>query len=233
MSAFLVPVSARPDSGRPHPTRSADPSRGVETYTPAMDRKDKTVAAARSGDSAAFETLFGRTLPRLVAFIRAHAGGIVADRDSATDLAQSVCREALEDLGGFDYRGEEEFRRWLFKRATRKIHSRHRWLLRERRDVRRESPAPTDFDAVGLAYADVTPSREAGAKEEVLRIEAALDQLPEPQREAISLTRIAGLSYSEVAEELGRSESAVRGLVMRGLARLAALLEQSEGDQRS
>ena len=56
-------------------------------------------------------------------------------------------------------------------------------------------------------------------------VEAALDRLPVEYREAVVRRRIAGLSYAEIAEELGRSEGAVRNLVCRGLARLSGFLE--------
>ena len=42
----------------------------------------------------------------------------------------------------------------------------------------------------------------------------------------MALTRLAGMSYGEAAETLGRTESALRGLVMRGLAKIAALLDE-------
>lgn len=50
-----------------------------------------------------FDSLFQRNLPRLVAFIRARAGKAIALRESAADLAQSVCREVLADLKEFEY----------------------------------------------------------------------------------------------------------------------------------
>jgi DNA-directed RNA polymerase specialized sigma24 family protein len=50
--------------------------------------------------------------------------------------------------------------------------------------------------------------------------------LPEAQRDAVLLSRIAGLGYQEIARQKGITEAAVRGLVARGLARLAGLLGQ-------
>ena len=46
------------------------------------------------------------------------------------------------------------------------------------------------------------------------------------QREAVALSRIVGLSYEEIAAQMECSESAVRGLVARGLARLSTLLQR-------
>ncbi|MCA8968211.1 MAG: sigma-70 family RNA polymerase sigma factor [Planctomycetes bacterium] len=198
-----------------------------------MKAFEQTVEAARGGDDAAFGSLFERSLPRLVAFVRARAGGAVAAHESAHDLALSVCREALEDIDRFDYRSEEAFRHWLFVRAARKINNRHRYLHRHKRDVSREVSAParadgeSEFENVLTAYATLTtPSRILSARDECTRIEEALAALPDAQREAITLTRVAGLSYAEAAEQSDKTESSMRGLVMRGLARLAELLEE-------
>ncbi len=45
--------------------------------------------------------------------------------------------------------------------------------------------------------------------------------LPAAQRDAVAYVKLLGLSYERVARRMGRSESAVRGLVARGLATLA------------
>lgn len=197
-----------------------------------MESLRDTVAAARAGDRAAFAALFERNVPRLIAFLRARVGGVITDKESVLDLAQSVCREALVDLGEFEMRSEAEFRNWLFVRAVRKVANRHRFLHRERRDVAREVGVDlSDEDAAGVVEVYATafsPSRHASAREEIARLENALAQLPDAQREAIALTRVGELSYADAAEQTGRTESALRGLVMRGLARLAAILEENE-----
>ena len=93
----------------------------------------ETITAARRGDQTALNSLFARNLPPLMAFIRMKAGGVVLARESISDLAQSVCREALMDAEDFEYRGEAEFRNWLFLQATRKILDRARYLKAQKR----------------------------------------------------------------------------------------------------
>jgi RNA polymerase sigma-70 factor (ECF subfamily) len=166
-----------------------------------------------------------------VAFIRKRAGGVVAARESAADLAQSVCREALEDLDRFEFRDEDSFRNWLFARAARKICNRYRFHHREKRDAAREQalePASGVAELLTAFATHTTPSRAASVREEVARLESTLAELPVDQAQAVIGTKIAGLSYAEMAEQMGRSESSVRGLVLRGVARLAALLEPED-----
>ena len=184
--------------------------------------------AAVRGDRAACDDLFTGNLPALIAFLRAKVGGELAARESVQDLAQSVCREVLRDIGQLEFRGEEQFRAYLFLQANRKVIDRYRYHKQEMRDAARAEALPTESreaDVLG-AYQGLTPSRVAGAKEELSRVEQALALLPEEQRDAVLLSRVAGLGYQEIARQKGISESAVRGLVARGLARLAGLLGQ-------
>ena len=184
----------------------------------------ETAARARDGNERAFESLFVDALPRLRAFIRMHAGGLVTTKESVSDIAQSVCREVLADIDGFDFRGEEAFRGYLFRHAMHKILNRQRFYRQARRDAAREQAFGSEIAVRELVshYATIaTPSRHAAAREELARLEAVIRELPEKQRQAIALSRIVGLSYGEIAAQMDCSESAVRGLVARGLARLS------------
>ncbi|HVS17718.1 MAG TPA: sigma-70 family RNA polymerase sigma factor, partial [Planctomycetota bacterium] len=75
-----------------------------------------------------------------------------------------------------------------------------------------------------------TPSGAASLREEVERVESAFDRLSDEHREVITLAHLTGLSRSEIAERMQRSEGAVRVLLHRALARLSGLLQPgSEG----
>lgn len=187
------------------------------------------IAAARRGEARAVDSLFARNLPPLVAFIRARAGKAIAARESAVDIAQSVFREVLQDVDRIELKGEAAFRNWLFMQATRKVLDRAKFHGRDCRDVGREVAMPEAgpaADALLACYASIaTPSQHAAAKEELARFEAAVQQLPENQRDAVTMSRLMGLGYEQIAEQLGVTESAVRGLVARGLAAMSTLLD--------
>lgn len=189
----------------------------------------RLIAAARRGEAAALDSLFGRNLPPLIAFIRARAGKAIAARESAMDIAQSVFREVLQDADRIHLQGEGAFRNWLFMAAARKVLDRAKFLGRERRDVSREVPLPEpgpEADALLASYAALcTPSQHAAAREELARIEAAIQDLPEDQRDAVMMSRLMGLSYPQIAQQMGRSEASVRGLVARGLGALSSRLD--------
>lgn len=191
------------------------------------DELRETVAAAQRGDRGALAALVAEHLPPLEAFVRGRAGNLIRDKESVHDLVQSVCREALADLSDIDYRGEREFRNWLFVLATRKILDRHKFYRRAQRDAAREQPLDrVDTERLLQAYgALATPSRIASAREELVRIEAAVARLPLAQREAVGYVKLLGLPYEQVAERMGRTPSSVRGLVARALAAIADELD--------
>ncbi len=189
------------------------------------DRTRTLVEAAAKGDSDALEELVGRHLPRLHAYVRIRMGPKLRAREASADVVQSVCRELLQDLDGFEYRGEGSFLRWLFSTALNKLRERARYYGRDKRDPGRE--AGLSVEAM-QAYAGIaSPSQEVISAEEVDRIERVFDRLPEDYREVITLTKIAGVPYAEVAEFMGRSSTAMRMLLGRALARLAEELEQA------
>lgn len=193
-----------------------------------MDDWLEVVESASQGDAAAVATLLERHLPRLRAYIRLRMGPQLRARESASDLVQSACREVLENIGRYQHRSEANFRRWLFTTAARKVRDRVDYHRAEKRDVDREIDCAdgTVHDAVAAVYADfVTPSADLDMRERVARLEAAFDRLPADYREVITLTRIVGLPHREVAEAMGRSETASRMLLYRALAELAAELE--------
>ena len=129
---------------------------------------EQDLTAARAGDQHAFDSLFARTMPQLIAFLRVKVGRLVGARESVRDLAQSVCREVLEDMDDFEYNGDAAFRHWLFQQASRKIIDRHRYLRRARRDAGREVAvdAPeTEVQSLLDCYATFcTPSQVVGAR---------------------------------------------------------------------
>ena len=158
--------------------------------------------------------LLARYLPQLHAYVHARLGPSMRARESSMDLVQSVCRELLATRSGFDWRGEELFRAWLFTSALNKIREKHRFHSSARRDPDRES-----CDAI-LAQSLLTPSQDAVAAETARLLQQALDSLSEEHREVITLARIVGLPHRVIAEVTGRSEEAARQLLGRALVRL-------------
>jgi RNA polymerase sigma-70 factor, ECF subfamily len=193
------------------------------------DSTQACLARALAGDQDARGELLARHVSRLRAFVRPRLGARLRARESSQDVVQSVLREALRGLDGFELRGSNSgaggFGRWLMKVADHKLKSRGRFWNRLRRAQAHEVTIENgNLDRLtGAALA--SPSGAAHTREELERVESAFAQLPPAWREVVVLVRLQGLSHAEAARRLGRTELATRTLLSRALARLATQLE--------
>jgi RNA polymerase sigma factor (sigma-70 family) len=103
--------------------------------------------------------------------------------------------------------------------------------MRQQRVVSIETAA--DMDDLGIALDEPGADRVLIAREELRRLQIALDQLAPRCREAFVLGRIEGLSRREIAARMGISESTVRQHLMQGMRVLADLLNGSSPDPRN
>lgn len=226
-------------AGRPLPQGPLPPGGDPGRQPPGADSLAATEAAQSDagadpqpapGDREAIELLLERYLTDLRAFVRLRAGPLVRARESSSDLVQSVCREILVHAERFQHGSEDAFRQWMFTTAMRKILNRRDFYLAQKRDVLREVPidsgASSACDAALLeCYRSFsTASGRAMLREELERVERAFEALSEEQRQVVHLAHIAGLSRKQIAEQLGKSEGAVRVLLHRALVRISDLL---------
>ncbi len=203
-----------------------------------MDQSGELVQKASRGDAAAIGALIEEHLPRLQAFVRLRMGPELRAHEGSEDLVQSVCRELLQHLERYQYQGSNQFRGWLYTTALRKVSNRLRHLRAQRRDAARLEPieedgGPTSGDPLGaLMESLASPSRQAELREEIERLERAFEALPDHYREVLTLSRLAGLSHREVAEQMGKTEGAARVLLFRALVALSKQLGEAGQDSR-
>jgi RNA polymerase sigma-70 factor (ECF subfamily) len=189
---------------------------------------DQPAAPTPPPGPLAIDALLTEQMPALLVFLRHHTGEELAARETVEDLAQSVCREVLQDKASLQFDDANKFRAYLFLQAVRKVVDRARFHRMARRDVRREQPMPETRSAgeAGIYGNLVTGTQVAVAREKLALVEESLQSLPEAQREALLLSRVAGLSYEEIARQKGVAESTVRALAARGLTRLCMVLDR-------
>ena len=191
---------------------------------------------AQAGDPGAVEALLREHLPGLRGFVRMNLGRSLREKEQSGDVVQSICREVLEGLGGLRHASDASFRSWLYVTAARKIQHRLEHWRAQKREAGREQPLDAGAsgsgfgpELLGCYRSFCTPSEDLASREEIERIEAAFDRLPEDHRRVIALVKVARLPHADAARELGRSESATRMLLYRALAQLAETLREPPG----
>ena len=102
--------------------------------------------------------------------------------------------------------------------------------------VRREHVVPieavADLGALGVAIEEPWPDRVAIARDELRRLQSALDKLPRRCREAVVLRQVNGLSRREIALRMGIGEETVKEYVAEGVRALADMLYGEAADVR-
>ena len=161
------------------------------------------------GDKSAFAELFRRWSPRLTRLLQRDLGRA----EDAHDLMQQTFLQLHR--ARLDFRPTAKLRPWLYTIA----------LNLKRQHFRRAGRRPeTSIEDAGHDPAAPDPGPDARIADAQLR--AALDVLPEAQREVIVLHWFEGLSFKEVAEVVGASQSAVKVRAHRGYTKLREVLVQ-------
>jgi len=167
-----------------------------------------------AGDGAACALLVDRHLRRITAL----AGHMLGNRADAEDVAQEVFLRVWKQAPAWRS-GEAKFSTWLHRVTINLCTDR----LRRRRE--------TGLEAAGDPASDA-PLPDAGLQEAavVARVQAALAQLPDRQREAILLCHFQELGNIEAAAVLDLSVEALESLLARGRRRLRQLLLEEVPD---
>jgi RNA polymerase sigma factor (sigma-70 family) len=91
--------------------------------------------------------------------------------------------------------------------------------------VRREQivsiEAVADLEVLGISVDEPGPDRSVMARQDLRRLQAALDRLPERWREAVIMRKVEGLSLPEIAARMGIAERTVSQHLTSGIVSLA------------
>jgi RNA polymerase sigma-70 factor (ECF subfamily) len=174
----------------------------LKALSQAADERLLIEAAKR--DPARFADLYSRNFHVVYAYVARRT----ASREEAEDITSDVFHQALANLKRFEWRGAP-FAAWLIKIASNALAD--RWKLRAR-----EAADPPDEELSD-------PSMEG--LERQAELFQLVDRLPEDQRRVIGMRFAEHKSIREIAQELKRTEGAVKQLQFRALEKLRAEME--------
>jgi RNA polymerase sigma-70 factor (ECF subfamily) len=161
---------------------------------------ERSLVEAAQKDPARFADLYEIHFERVYAFIARRVGS----RDTAEDLTSDVFHKALANISRFEWRGVP-FGAWLLRIAVNAIVDRSK---RSGREVAVDDP-PELSTQPGLDHV-----------EDCARLYRLVNQLPEDQRQVVVLRFAEQKSIREIAQQIGRSEGAIKQLQFRGLQNL-------------
>lgn len=89
-----------------------------------------------------------------------------------------------------------------------------------------------ELDTLDVAFDGPDPDRTVIAREELRRLQVALDHLPERCREAVVMRKVDGLSRREIAQRMGVTEFTVNAHLTQGVRALADMVYGDPGELR-
>jgi RNA polymerase sigma-70 factor (ECF subfamily) len=147
-----------------------------------------------------------------------------------SDIVQETLLKAYQALDQFQWRSDAEMAAWLRKILANTLADALRKFGTGARDVNLEQSLEQSSARleVWLTAEQSSPSEQAMRQEELLKLASALGELSEDQRIAVELMHLQGYSVDAISKEMGRSATAVGGLLRRGLKKLRQRLARDK-----
>ena len=190
----------------------------VEEASDQLNETFELVSKAKLGDQTAFAQLYRLHVQSVYRYLAYR----LRDNATAEDLTAEVFVRALRKIGDFEWRGVD-FSAWLL-RIARNILLDH------------VKSSGSRLEVVGIAPGDMPESATPGSDLEVIdrldreALHLALNKLRPEHQEVLYLRFLQGLSSSEVAQAMGKTEGAVRVLQFRALKHLVKVMQSEKSD---
>ncbi|MGH9157744.1 MAG: RNA polymerase sigma factor [Acidimicrobiales bacterium] len=191
---------------------TAGTSGRLSTRQAARHLSDEVVAAAKAGETAAWEAAFLTYGRELKGFLMVR----LQDREDAEEAFSETFLRAIDRSGSLRKHSADAFRAWLYRIARNVATDRLR--VRGRLVYLADPP-----DSADLLLGDCDDAMVAS--EESAAVRCAFAELPRDDQEVLWLRQCAGLSSQEVGAVVGKRPSAVRMQQQRALIALSRRLE--------
>lgn len=185
----------------------------------------------RIGTAEDLSTFFESHRRQLLAYVDRNLGPALRTRIEPEDILQEVVASALASLEQFLVEGRDPFRLFCQIAEQRIIDFHRHHVGAQKRSTSREvsmnAPAQgaDDFGFVDMLVASITsPSQAFSRDQKEFRLQQALAELSGEQREVLRLRYVEGLPTREIAEQVGKTDGAIRVMLTRAVARLQEIM---------
>jgi RNA polymerase sigma-70 factor (ECF subfamily) len=178
---------------------------------------ERILVEAAQRDPSRFAELYERNFDRVYAYVSRR----LTDRSAVEDVTAEVFRQALANLGQFEWRGSP-FVAWLVRIAANAVTDHWRRVSREQPMLEADGPESAPSDPASI-----------DAVERRALLFRLVRSLPADQRRVIEMRFAQEKGVREIARELNRSEGAVKQLQFRAIQNLRAQLQKSPEKKKS
>ena len=178
---------------------------------------ERILVEAAQRDPSRFAELYERNFDRVYAYVSRR----LTDRSAVEDVTAEVFRQALANLGEFEWRGSP-FVAWLVRIAANAVTDHWRRVSREQPMLEADGPESAPSDPASI-----------DAVERRALLFRLVRSLPADQRRVIEMRFGQEKGVREIARELNRSEGAVKQLQFRAIQNLRAQLQKSPEKKKS
>lgn len=172
---------------------------------------DMLILMAQDGKTEAFGLLYEEFIDHVYRYVFVRTGHV----RQAEDMTQEVFLRAFKGIADYRDRGIP-FLGWLLRIAHNLVIDFYRRERKKHFVILDETWTPSPDN----------PASEAERRFEINEIRKAITSLPPAQREAFSLRFIAGLTVSETANVMGKSEGAVKTLQHEAVVKLRKMMKE-------
>lgn len=184
-----------------------------------MTSDDELIAKVSQGDQKAFATLFDRHSSRMLGYATRWLGG---NKSVAEDIVQSAWLKIAQSASG--YQSRNQFKSWALTIVRNLCMDEHRKSARQ--DANWSFSEDESGDARNFDVVDQGPSvmDRLLSENEKVRVQKALEALPEQQRAVISVWMVEELSYEDLATNFRTTVPAIKSILFRARENMAKTL---------
>lgn len=198
------------------------------------EAEQELIQRIQSGDAAALTPYIQAQNDHLLAVITQKMSAALKSKVEPQDILQEVLVSAFHSYDQLEWSSRDPFV-WLCQLADRRIIDAHRrYVSAEKRSAKREVSLNQKSSSLGdaaegemidlLVKSMTMPSAAFSRDQKAIRMQAAIAELPELEREAIRLRYVEGWASKEIAKELGKSDASIRVLLSRTLKKLHTMI---------